>query len=101
MGCIGHITPGGRRSPYSGYKAGEFTTLDLHQLIGRDLRVLPVNMQRTDDRAGAVGQALADIAPARVRPELEMLPRRTGGGRAGPLAAGTADRRVLLDLGRF
>src|SRR5204863_4554529 len=53
-GVLGHVSPGGRIAVL-GYKAGEFTTIDLHQLIGRDLRVLPVNLQRTAMAPDAVG----------------------------------------------
>jgi len=91
-GVLGHITPGGRLAVL-GYKAGEFTTLDLHQLIGRDLRVLPVNLQRTVFEPGAVGQALADVASAQWQPEYELLP--------ADRVAEVLDRqagRVLLDL---
>ncbi|GAB3925644.1 NADPH:quinone oxidoreductase family protein [Kribbella albertanoniae] len=92
-GVLGHITPGGRIA-LLGYKSGEFTTLDLHQLIGRDLRVLPVNVQRTTLEPGAVGQALADIAPARLRPEVELLPA----SRIGDLLESASGARLLLDL---
>ncbi|GAA0625882.1 zinc-binding dehydrogenase [Kribbella sandramycini] len=93
-GVLGHITPGGRLAVL-GYKAGEFTTLDLHQLIGRDLRVLPVNLQRTTLAPGDVGQALADIAPAGLRPEVELLPA----GRVHEvLAQSASSTRFLLDL---
>lgn len=91
-GVLGHITPGGRVAVL-GYKAGEFTTIDLHQLIGRDLRVLPVNLQRTVFEPGAVGEALADIASARWRPEYELVP--------ADRVAEVLDRQagpVLLDL---
>jgi NADPH:quinone reductase len=91
-GVLGHITPGGRIAVL-GYKAGEFTTIDLHQLIGRDLRVLPVNLQRTVFEPGAVGQALADIASVHWRPEYELLPA----DRVGEVLDQQAGR-VLLDL---
>ncbi|MEV5964379.1 zinc-binding alcohol dehydrogenase family protein [Kribbella sp. NPDC051952] len=91
-GVLGHITPGGRVAVL-GYKAGEFTTIDLHQLIGRDLRVLPVNLQRTVFEPGAVGQALADIASAQWRPEYELL----SADRVGEVLDQQAGR-VLLDL---
>ncbi|GAA1554845.1 NADPH:quinone oxidoreductase family protein [Kribbella hippodromi] len=91
-GVLGHITPGGRIAVL-GYKAGEFTTIDLHQLIGRDLRVLPVNLQRTVLAADAVGQALADIASVSWRAEYEVLPA----DRAGEILDRQAGR-VLLDL---
>jgi hypothetical protein len=94
---LGHITPGGRVAVL-GYKAGEFTTIDLHQLIGRDLRVLPVNLQRTVIEPGAVSQALADITPVQVRPDVEVLPAHRVGDaldRVGP------DRRVFVDLTAF
>ncbi|MEU4601447.1 zinc-binding alcohol dehydrogenase family protein [Kribbella sp. NPDC023972] len=96
-GVLGHITPGGRVAVL-GYKAGEFTTIDLHQLIGRDLRVLPVNLQRTVIEPGAVSQALADITPVQVRPDVEVLPAHRIGDaldRVGP------DRRVFVDLTAF
>jgi NADPH:quinone reductase-like Zn-dependent oxidoreductase len=91
-GVLGHISPGGRIAVL-GYKAGEFTTIDLHQLIGRDLRVLPVNLQRTSLAPDAVAQALADIAPVPWRADYDVVPadraddvlERPGG-------------RVLLDL---
>ena len=88
-GVLGHVTPGGRIAVL-GYSAGEFTTLDLHQLIGRDLRVLPVNLQRTTLEPDAVTQALADIASVQVRPDFELVPAE----RAGE----ALDRRQLLDL---
>ncbi|MEU4193848.1 zinc-binding alcohol dehydrogenase family protein [Kribbella sp. NPDC026611] len=91
-GVLGHLAPGGRIA-LLGYKAGEFTTLDLHQLIGRDLRVLPVNVQRTTPAADAVGQALADIAPASWRADYDVVP--------ADRVADVLDRqagRVLLDL---
>ena len=91
-GVLGHITPGGRLAVL-GYKAGEFTTIDLHQLIGRDLRLLPVNLQRTVFEPGAVSQAMADIAPAPWRPEYELLPA----DRIGEVLDRQAGR-VLLDL---
>ena len=91
-GVLGHITPGGRLAVL-GYRAGEFTTIDLHQLIGRDLRVLPVNLQRTVLEPGAISQAMADIAPAQWRPEYELLPA----DRVGEVLDRQAGR-VLLDL---
>jgi NADPH2:quinone reductase len=91
-GVLGHISPGGRIAVL-GYRAGEFTTIDLHQLIGRDLRVLPVNLQRTVFEPGAVSQAMADIAPAEWRPEYELLPA----DRVGEVLDRQAGR-VLLDL---
>jgi NADPH:quinone reductase-like Zn-dependent oxidoreductase len=99
-GVMSHITPGGRLVAL-GYTAGEFATLDLHQLIGRDLRVLPVNMQRTTIEPGTVTQVLTDIAPAQVRPELEIVAAPLAEDALDLLASGPADRRVLLDLGRF
>ena len=96
-GVMSHITPGGRLAVL-GYTAGEFATLDLHQLIGRDLRVLPVNMQRTTIEPGAVAQVLADIAPAQVNPDLEMLPASRAEDALDLLARSTPDRRVLLDM---
>jgi D-arabinose 1-dehydrogenase-like Zn-dependent alcohol dehydrogenase len=99
-GVMSHITPGGRLVAL-GYTAGEFATLDLHQLIGRDLRVLPVNMQRTTIEPGTVTQVLTDIAPARVRPELEILPVLQVGDALDLLAGGSAERRVVLDVSRF
>jgi D-arabinose 1-dehydrogenase-like Zn-dependent alcohol dehydrogenase len=94
---MSHITPGGR-VVILGYSAGEFATLDLHQLIGRDLRVLPVNMQRTTIEPGTVAQVLADIAPAELRPNVELVPARQVEDALDLLAGGNADRRVLLDL---
>lgn len=91
-GVLGHIAPGGRIAVL-GYKAGEFTTIDLHQLIGRDLRVLPVNMQRTALAPDAIGQALADIASASWRAEYDVVPA----DRAGDVLDRAAGR-VLLDL---
>lgn len=91
-GVLGHIAPGGRIAVL-GYNAGEFTTIDLHQLVGRDLRVLPVNLQRTALAPDAVGQALADIAPASWRAEYDVLPADRS-GEALDRQAG----RVLLDL---
>jgi len=99
-GVMSHITPGGRLVVL-GYTAGEFATLDLHQLIGRDLRVLPVNMQRTSIEPGTVSQVLADIAPAEVWPEFQLVPALRSDDALDLLAAGTADRRVLLDLTRL
>jgi NADPH:quinone reductase len=99
-GVMSHITPGGRLVAL-GYTAGEFATLDLHQLIGRDLRVLPVNMQRTTIEPGTVTQVLTDIAPSGVRPELEIVAAPLAEDALDLLARGPADRRVLLDLGRF
>lgn len=96
-GVLGHITPGGRVAVL-GYKAGEFTTIDLHQLIGRDLRVLPVNLQRTVIEPGAVSQALADVAPARLRPDGEVIPADRVGD---ALDRSAADGRVFLDLTAF
>ncbi|TCC49838.1 zinc-binding alcohol dehydrogenase family protein [Kribbella capetownensis] len=93
-GVLGHITPGGRIAVL-GYKAGEFTTIDLHQLIGRDLRVLPVNVQRTTIEPGAVGQALADVALAQPRADAELVAAdRVGEVLDGSMIGG----RVLLDL---
>ena len=91
-GVLGHISPGGRIAVL-GYRAGEFTTIDLHQLIGRDLRVLPVNLQRTVLEPGAISQAMADIAPAPGRPEYALLPA----DRIGEVLDRQAGR-VLLDL---
>ncbi|GAA1612394.1 hypothetical protein GCM10009789_78310 [Kribbella sancticallisti] len=99
-GVMSHITPGGRLVAL-GYTAGEFATLDLHQLIGRDLRVLPVNMQRTTIEPGTVAQVLADIAPAQVRPDLEVLPALQAEDALDLLAGGASERRVILDLSRF
>ena len=91
-GVLGHISPGGRVAVL-GYHAGEFATIDLHQLIGRDLRVLPVNLQRTNIEPRAVAQALADVATAQWRPEFELLPADRVGEVLDPQAG-----RVLLDL---
>ncbi|TDW86155.1 zinc-binding alcohol dehydrogenase family protein [Kribbella sp. VKM Ac-2566] len=91
-GVLGHISPGGRIAAL-GYKAGEFTTIDLHQLIGRDLRVLPVNLQRTTLAPDAVGQALADIAAVSWRADYEVVPAE----RIGDVLDRQAGR-VLLDL---
>ena len=99
-GVMSHITPGGRVAVL-GYTAGEFATLDLHQLIGRDLRVLPVNMQRTTIEPGAVSEVLVDIAPARIAPEYELVPGAQVEEALDLLARHTADRRVLLDLTRL
>ena len=99
-GVMSHITPGGRLVAL-GYTAGEFATLDLHQLIGRDLRVLPVNMQRTTIEPGTVAQVLADITPAQIRPELEVVPAVHAEDALDLLVSGPADRRVLLDVSRF
>ena len=93
-GVLDHVTPGGRIAVL-GYRAGEFTTIDLHQLIGRDLRLLPVNLQRTTMEPGAVSQAFADIAPARLRPDVQLV----SADRVGELVDGsTYNGRVLLDL---
>jgi NADPH:quinone reductase len=84
-GVLGHITPGGRIAVL-GYKAGE---------IGRDLRVLPVNVQRTTIEPGAVGQALSDIAIAQPRADAELVAAdRVGEVLDGSMIGG----RVLLDL---
>ena len=91
-GVLGHISPGGRIAVL-GYKAGEFTTIDLHQLIGRDLRVLPVNVQRTALAPDAVGQALADIAGLSWRADYDVVPA----DRIGEVLDRPAGR-VLLDL---
>jgi NADPH2:quinone reductase len=91
-GVLGHLSPGGRIAVL-GYKAGEFATLDLRQMIGRDLRVLPVNLQRTVFGPGALGQALSDIAPVQWRPEYDVLPA----DRVGEVLDRQAGR-VLLDL---
>ncbi|WP_433168694.1 alcohol dehydrogenase catalytic domain-containing protein [Kribbella sp. CA-247076] len=96
-GVLGHITPGGRVAVV-GYKAGEFTTIDLHQLIGRDLRLLPVNLQRTVLEPGAVSAALADTEAAQVRPDVELVPARRVGD---VLERIPAERRVFLDLTAF
>jgi NADPH:quinone reductase-like Zn-dependent oxidoreductase len=93
-GVLGQVTPGGRVAVL-GYKAGEFTTIDLHQLIGRDIRVLPVNLQRTVLEPDAVSQALADIAPAPVRPDADLVPAHRVDD------ALRSDRRVFLDLTAF
>jgi NADPH2:quinone reductase len=96
-GVMSHITPGGR-VVVLGYTAGEFATLDLHQLIGRDLRVLPVNMQRTSIEPGTVAQVLADIAPADLRPNVDLVPAPHVEEALDLLAGGNSDRRVVLDL---
>ena len=96
-GVLGHITPGGRVAVL-GYGAGEFTTIDLHQLIGRDLRVLPVNVQRTALEPDTVFQALTDIAPAQLRPDVELLPADRVGDALDRLALGATHRQLLLDL---
>lgn len=91
-GVLGHISPGGRIAVL-GYKAGEFTTIDLHQLIGRDLRVLPVNLQRTVLAPDAVGQALAGIAGTSWRADYDVVPAdRINDVLDRPVG------RVLLDL---
>ncbi|GAA1159203.1 NAD(P)H-quinone oxidoreductase [Kribbella jejuensis] len=95
-GVLGNISPGGRIAVL-GFKAGEFTTIDLHQLIGRDLRVLPVNLQRTTLAPDAVGQALADIASASWQSSWRAEYDLVGADRIGEVL----DRqtgRVLLDL---
>ncbi|WP_327634208.1 zinc-binding alcohol dehydrogenase family protein [Kribbella sp. NBC_00482] len=91
-GVLGHISPGGRIAVL-GYKAGEFTTIDLHQLIGRDLRVLPVNLQRTTLAPDAVGQALAGIAGVSWRADYDVVPAE----RIGDVLDRQAGR-ILLDL---
>ncbi|HEY3562563.1 MAG TPA: zinc-binding alcohol dehydrogenase family protein [Kribbella sp.] len=93
-GVLGHVSPGGRIAVL-GYKAGEFTTIDLHQLIGRGLRVLPVNLQRTTLAPDAVGQALADIsgAPVSWQADYDVVPA----DRIGEVLDRQAGR-VLLDL---
>ena len=91
-GVLGHISPGGRIAVL-GYKAGEFTTIDLHQLIGRDLRVLPVNLQRTVLAPAAVGQALAGIAGTPWRADYDVVPA----DRINDVLDRPAGR-VLLDL---
>lgn len=91
-GVLGHISPGGRIAVL-GYKAGEFTTIDLHQLIGRDLRVLPVNLQRTVLAPDAVGQALAGIAGTSWRADHDVVPA----DRINDVLDRPAGR-VLLDL---
>ncbi|MFI6680372.1 alcohol dehydrogenase catalytic domain-containing protein [Kribbella sp. NPDC050470] len=96
-GVLGQITPGGRIAVL-GYKAGEFTTIDLHQLIGRDLRVLPVNLQRTVLEPGAVSEALAAVAPVQVRPDVELVTADRAGDALDRIAP---DRRVFLDLTVF
>lgn len=96
-GVLGHITPGGRVAVL-GYNAGEFTTIDLHQLIGRDLRLLPVNLQRTVLEPGAVSQALADVAAVQLRLDVEVLPADRVGD---ALDRSPSDRRVFLDLTAF
>jgi hypothetical protein len=93
-GVLGHITPGGRVAVL-GYKAGEFTTIDLHQLIGRDLRVLPVNLQRTVIEPGDVSEALADVAAVQLRLDVEVLPAERVGD---ALDRSPSDRRPFLDL---
>jgi D-arabinose 1-dehydrogenase-like Zn-dependent alcohol dehydrogenase len=94
---LGHVTPGGRVAVL-GYGAGEFTTIDLHQLIGRDLRVLPVNVQRTALEPDTVFQALSDIASAQLRPDVEVLPAVRVADALDRLAAGALTRQLLLDL---
>lgn len=96
-GVLGQITPGGRIAVL-GYRAGEFTTIDLHQLIGRDLRVLPVNLQRTVLEPGAVSEALAAVAPVQVRPDVEVVTADRAGDALDRIAP---DRRVFLDLTGF
>ncbi|MEV0790766.1 zinc-binding alcohol dehydrogenase family protein [Kribbella sp. NPDC050459] len=91
-GVLGHISPGGRIAVL-GYKAGEFTTIDLHQLIGRDLRVLPVNLQRTVLAPDAVGHALAGIAGTSWRADYDVVPA----DRINDILDRPAGR-VLLDL---
>ena len=91
-GVLGHLSPGGRVAVL-GYRAGEFTTIDLRQLIGRDLRLLPVNLQRTVLEPDAVGEALANIAGVRWRPEYDVLPADRIGAVLDPHAG-----RILLDL---
>ncbi|WP_344196904.1 zinc-binding alcohol dehydrogenase family protein [Kribbella karoonensis] len=91
-GVLGHVSPGGR-IVVLGYKAGEFTTIDLHQLIGRDLRLLPVNLQRTTLAPDAAGQALADIASVPWRADYDVVPA----DRIGDVLERPGGR-VLLDL---
>jgi NADPH:quinone reductase-like Zn-dependent oxidoreductase len=99
-GVMSHLMPGGRLVVL-GYTAGEFATLDLRQLIGRDLRVLPVNMQRTSIDAGTVAEVLADIAGANVHPDLELVPADRAEDALELLERGPADRRILLDVSRI
>jgi NADPH:quinone reductase len=96
-GVLGHVAPGGRVAVL-GYGAGEFATIDLHQLIGRDLRVLPVNVQRTALEPDTVFQALSDIAPAQMVPDVEVLPADRVGDALDRLAVGAAHHQLLLDL---
>jgi hypothetical protein len=83
------------------HTAGEFATLDLRQLIGRDLRVLPVNMQRTSIDAGTVAEVLADVAGANVHPDLELVLADGAEDALELLERGPADRRILLDVSRI
>jgi NADPH:quinone reductase-like Zn-dependent oxidoreductase len=96
-GVLGQLTPGGRVAVL-GYGAGEFATIDLHQLIGRDLRVLPVNVQRTALEPDTVFQALSDVAPAQLRPDVEVLPADRVGDALDRLAVGAPHLQLLLDL---
>ncbi|HZX04698.1 zinc-binding alcohol dehydrogenase family protein [Kribbella sp.] len=91
-GVLGHVSPGGRIAVL-GYKAGEFTTIDLHKLVGRDLRLLPVNLQRTTLAPEAVGEALADIASVPWRADYDVVPANRIGD-----VLGRSSGRVLLDL---
>ncbi|MEU8221943.1 zinc-binding alcohol dehydrogenase family protein [Kribbella sp. NPDC048915] len=94
-GVLGHISPGGRIAVL-GYRFGEFSTINLHQLIGRDMRLLPVNLQRTVLAPNAVGQALADIAGSSWRTEYDLVPA----ARIGELLERPSGR-VLIDLTAF
>ncbi len=91
-GVLGNISPGGRIAVL-GYKAGEFTTIDLHQLIGRGLRVLPVKLQRTTLAPDAVGQAIAGNSSATWSAEYDVV----GADRIGEVLDRQAGR-VLIDL---
>jgi hypothetical protein len=48
-----------------------------------------------------VSQVLADIAPAPITPELDMVPAYRVDEALDRLVGGTAERRVLLDLTRL
>jgi NADPH:quinone reductase-like Zn-dependent oxidoreductase len=94
--AVRSIRPGGRMV-LLGYTAGTVLPLDLHEVIARDVRLLPVNMQRRPATPEAVQRALADVAAARLPLSIVRMPLPDAQRALDLLARGEVRGRVVLE----
>ncbi len=95
--AVRSIRPGGRMV-LLGYTAGTVVPLDLHEVIARDVRLLPVNMQRRPATPEAVQRALADVAAARLPLSVVRMPLPDAQRALDLLARGEVRGRVVLEV---